>query len=358
MVHHYVPTIHPFHRHFVNFPAPRHCHACSKSSHITAFGRSRPPCHPHPGVTPLQHRPQRPFFWEAGTLIGGPPPLPSYPQQHFAHAHVPTSISSQIALHLDLPVCPCHSSTQGSLAHHWPQRPSFQLVGAPIKCPPPPPISLWHSMHARTRNPAAFPHLDASVCPCQPSWRTFSPLISPSGSNFPMGGVLGTHHTLFPPFQLLHIHVHPLWPTRPPPRLCAHLRTLLCTSTHLCTPCVPFFPGFFLHPLHFLCPGTLPSLSHGPWVGKFFLLGKNLAVVPRGLRRLGPKVGIGVLGYPCLHTDTLLTVWHHKSWTFITILPHPSCYHFWSTGAQEHPPTCCCFLPPTVSPKGMQSGVG
>src|SRR5258707_1693497 len=64
---------------FVNFPAPRRCHACSKSGHIAAFGRSFPPCHPHPGVTPLQHRPQRPFFWEAGTLIGGPPPLSSYP---------------------------------------------------------------------------------------------------------------------------------------------------------------------------------------------------------------------------------------------------------------------------------------
>src|SRR5258707_834607 len=149
MVHHYVPTIHPFHRHFVDFPTPRCCHACSESGHITAFGHSCPLCHPHPGVTPLQHWPQRPFFWEAGTLIGGPPPLPSYPWQRFARMHVPTSISGQIVLHLDPPVCPCHSSTWGSLAHHWPQRPSFQLVGAPIKCPPPPPISLWHSMHAR-----------------------------------------------------------------------------------------------------------------------------------------------------------------------------------------------------------------
>src|SRR5258705_8750485 len=73
MVHHYVPTIHPFHQHFVNFPTPRCCHACSKSSHIATFGHSHPPCHPHPGVTLLQHWPQRPFFWEAGTLIGGPP---------------------------------------------------------------------------------------------------------------------------------------------------------------------------------------------------------------------------------------------------------------------------------------------
>src|SRR5258707_947864 len=108
------------------------------------------PCHTQSEVTPLQHQPQRPFFWEAGTLIGGPPPLSSYPWQHFACMHVPTSISSQIAPHLDPPVHPCHSSTQGSLAHHWPQRSSFQLVGTPIKCPPPPPISLRHSVHAHT----------------------------------------------------------------------------------------------------------------------------------------------------------------------------------------------------------------
>src|SRR5258708_35964683 len=168
MVHHYVPTIHPFHRHFVNFPAPRCCHACSKSGHIAAFGHSRPPHHPHPGVTPLQHWPQRPFFWEAGTLIGGPPPLSSYPQQCFTHVHAPTSISGQIMPHLDPPVCPCHSSTWGSLAHHWPQRPSFQLVGAPIKCPPPPPISLRHSVHARCRQD------NGSVC-VPPIYASFGP---------------------------------------------------------------------------------------------------------------------------------------------------------------------------------------
>src|SRR5258708_2303282 len=76
---HYVPTINLCIQHFATFPPPRHCHACSKSGHIATFGHSRPPCHPQSGVTLLQHWPQRPFFWEAGTLIGGPPPLPSYP---------------------------------------------------------------------------------------------------------------------------------------------------------------------------------------------------------------------------------------------------------------------------------------
>src|SRR5258708_3975072 len=149
---------------FHHFPATRCCHTCSESGHIATFGHSHPPCHPQPGVTPLQHWPQRPFFWEAGTLIGGPPPLSSYPWQHFTHAHAPTSISSQIAPHLDPPVHPCHSSTQGSLAHHWPQRPSFWLVGAPIKSPPPPPIPLQHSMHACCRWDNNPPH-DSSVEP-------------------------------------------------------------------------------------------------------------------------------------------------------------------------------------------------
>src|SRR5260370_27292 len=47
--------------------------------------------------------------------------------------------------------------------------------------------------------------------------------------------------------------------------------------------------------------GPHTSLSHGPWVGNFFLLGKSLIVIPRGLQGLGPKGGIGVLGYPSLH---------------------------------------------------------
>src|SRR5258708_24674790 len=83
-------------------------------------------------------------------------------------------------------------------------------------------------------NPATFPHLDTSVHPRQPSWRTFSSQTSPSGTSFPMGGVLSMcpPHPLFI-FQLLHIHAHPLRPTWPLPGLCAHLCTLLHTSAHL-----------------------------------------------------------------------------------------------------------------------------
>src|SRR5260221_14170519 len=95
-------------------------------------------------------------------------------------------------------------------------------------------------MHVQ--NLAASPHLDVSVCPCQPSWRTFSSQTSPSGTTFPMGGVLSMcpPHPLFV-FQLLHIHAHPLQPTQPPPGLCAHLHTLPPTSAHLAH---HFFLGF------------------------------------------------------------------------------------------------------------------
>src|SRR5258707_13600116 len=128
-------------------------------------------------------------------------------------------------------------------------------------------------MHMRILNLAAFPHLDVSICPCQPSW-TISPLISPSSSNFPMGGV----PPVCPPHPIstiptLCIHVHPLWPTWPPPRLHAHL----CTPLHTLH---TIFPGFFIHPLHFLCPGTFPFLSHAPWLGKCFFLGKTRTCCP------------------------------------------------------------------------------
>src|SRR5258708_22596067 len=56
-----------------------------------------------------------------------------------------------------------------------------------------------------------------------------------------------------------------------------------------------FFLGFSYTHCTFPCPSTLTSLSYGPWVGKFFFLGKTPTVIPRGLQGLGPKGGIGVL---------------------------------------------------------------
>src|SRR5258708_3553030 len=247
MVHHYVPTIHPFHRHFVNFPTPRRCHACSESGHITAFGHSCPLCHPHPGVTPLQHWPQRPFFWEAGTLIGGPPPLSSYPQQCFTCTHVRTSISGQIMPHLDLPICPCHSSTRGSLAH-WPQRPSFQLVGAPIMCPPPP-INLrqYSTLHLHPRS-CSEPGCTATLGRAHPSmfpiaWRNFhhKPALVASFILW-LEYLLCAHHTHFPIFQLPGTHVDPLFCQPGPFTACAPPRAPFCAPLHT--------PAHLRAPLH------------------------------------------------------------------------------------------------------------
>src|SRR5258708_10149265 len=58
-------------------------------------------------------------------------------------------------------------------------------------------------------NLAAFPHLDASVHPCQPSWRIFSPQTSPTGTIYPMVGV----PSMCPPpinlWQYSTLHLHP-----------------------------------------------------------------------------------------------------------------------------------------------------
>src|SRR5258708_38894632 len=187
---------------------------------------------------------QRPFFWEAGTLIGGPPPLSSYPWQRFARTHARTSISSQIALHLDPPVRPCHSSTRGSLAHHWPQSTSFRLVGAPIKCPPPPPISLQHSVHACAHMFRIQPHFRIWTCP--------SVLASHLGGLFHhkpalvasfilwLEYLLCAHHPPSPSFNLPHCtRTHT--PSPAPPAL-PH-------STAPVPPCVPL-PAASLPPTH------------------------------------------------------------------------------------------------------------
>src|SRR5260370_2802773 len=62
--------------------------------------------------------------------------------------------------------------------------------------------------------------------------------------------------------------------------------------------------------------GSHTSLSHGPWVGKFFLLGKTLTVIPRGLQGLSPKGGIGVLGYIRPTTFSTSAPIHHHGDTF------------------------------------------
>src|SRR5258707_1462018 len=138
---------------------------------------------------------------------------------------MPTSISSQIVLHLDLPVSPCHSSTWGSLAHHWPQRPSFRLVGAPIKCPPPPPISLQHSVHVRAHAFRIWPHFRI--------WTHLSILASHLGGLFHHKPALVASFILWleyllcahPPTYISHYTpLHPHLPTLSQPSRAATLR--------------------------------------------------------------------------------------------------------------------------------------
>src|SRR5260221_9240243 len=116
-------------------------------------------------------------------------------------------------------------------------------------------------------NLAAFPHLDVSICPCQPSWRTISPLISPSSSNFPMGGV----PPRYPPHPISTI-----------PTLCIHAHSGQ-PSPHLgsvptCTPfCTPPCTLCAIFSWVFLTPTPLPVPWHTsisiPWpMGREILL--------------------------------------------------------------------------------------
>src|SRR5258708_12071319 len=111
-------------------------------------------------------------------------------------------------------------------------------------------------------NPAAFQHLDVSVCPCQPSWRTFSSQTSPSGISYPMVGV----PSMCPPppinlWQYSTLHLHPC--TRSQPgctatlgHACPSMFPIACSNFHhnppLSPPSIPSSPYFlFAPPTHF-----------------------------------------------------------------------------------------------------------
>src|SRR5258707_12378476 len=100
-------------------------------------------------------------------------------------------------------------------------------------------------------NLATFPHLDMSICPCQPFWRTFSSQTSPSGISYPMVGV----PSMCPPppinlWQYSTLPPHPCThapPPSPPP------------LPHSAIPALPPFPllGAFFTPNQPSCH-TLP----------------------------------------------------------------------------------------------------
>src|SRR5258706_11031357 len=106
-----------------------------------------------------------------------------------------------------------------------------------------------------TPSPAALPHLDVPIHPCFPLPGGLLPQTSPSGTNYPMVGVLSMcppHH-----FSQFPTSGHPCGParTRSFAYLALHgLRTTLCTllhtSAHLCAPlCISTHPcaTFALH---------------------------------------------------------------------------------------------------------------
>src|SRR5258708_24635659 len=245
LVHHYVPTIHPVHQHFSIFLHPG-----------TATLVLNPVTSPHlDTVTHLVTHilecpcfntgPRGPSFGRLAHSLEAHHHSPAAPGNiSLAHTCPPPSLarSRRIWTHPSIPAMPAPGAV-------WPTTgPKGHLSGwlvHPLSAHhhlPSPSGTLCMCVHVRVLNLAAFPHLDVSVHPCQPSWRTILPLISPSGSNFPMGGV----PPRYPPHPIstiptLHIHAHPLWPTRPPPGLCAHLHTLLHTSVHLAH---HFFLGF------------------------------------------------------------------------------------------------------------------
>src|SRR5258708_308950 len=120
--------------------------------------------------------------------------------------------------------------------------------------------NIPHCTHTSAHTPslAALPHLDMPIHPCFPLPGGLLPQTSPSGTNYPMVGVLSMcpphHFSQFPtsghlcgpawtrffclpgPSQLVHHLVHPSVHLCAPLHTSVHLCTPLCTSAHLCAP--------------------------------------------------------------------------------------------------------------------------
>src|SRR5258708_3302914 len=135
--------------------------------------------------------------------------------------------------------------------------------------------NIPHCTHtsAHTPSPAALPHLDVPVHPCFPLPGGLLPQTSPSGTNYPMVGVLSMcpphHFSQFPTsghlcgpartrfFAYLALH-----------GLCTTLCTLPCTSVHLHAP--PCISAHLCTPLCNFCT-SLSRASHPYWTFHFDL---------------------------------------------------------------------------------------
>src|SRR5260221_4067862 len=118
------------------------------------------------------------------------------------------------------------------------------------------------------------------MCPPHPLsiFSTFTCMHTPVLANLaPINGLHTTLCALGTPHPFLHqshcnkpclTGMHPQTPHQTRLGSMPYLHTLLCTFVHY------FFPGFSYTHFTFLCPSTPTSLSHGPWAGKSFFLGR------------------------------------------------------------------------------------
>jgi len=114
-----------------------------------------------------------------------------------------------------------------------------------------------------------------------------------------LGYLLCAHHTHFHYFNYCAYmpctlaNPAPTWAPCPP----------VHPSVHLCAPFILGFPTPTSHSV----PQHTYFTVHGQ--GNSFFWARFQLVIPRGLQGLGPKGGIGVLGYPYLHTTHTSVVW-------------------------------------------------
>src|SRR5258707_2183028 len=169
-------------------------------------------------------------------------------------------------------------------------------------------------------NPAAFPHLDVSIHPCQPSWRIFSPQTSPSGTIYPMVGV----PSMCPPppinlWQYSTLHLHPCTCSEPG-----------CTATlgHACPSMFPIAWRNFHHKPARVAPFILwleyLLCAHHTHFPIFQLLGTHVDLLLLFCQP-GPSWLVHHLTHPSVHLSTPLCNFLHP------FAPPPNPAHPWAS---------------------------
>src|SRR6266481_5147479 len=175
-------------------------------------------------------------------------------------------LSSVSGLHPICTMCTVPNHKVPAYAH-WPERPPLVWLVHSL-CAHHLPSTSSNIPHCtctstHTPSPAALPHLDVPIHPCFPLPGGLLPQTSPSGTNYPMVGVLSMcpphHFSQFPtsghpcrPAQtcfFAYLALHGLCTTlHTLPCTSAHLHAPLHTSAHLCTPFrIPLCTSMHLH---------------------------------------------------------------------------------------------------------------